>query len=142
MRYKYEGIPDAVKRIVVWQLQHYQEDKRSLEAARNLMISIPIQTYGGKLPTKRTERRPTEQTAIRILSEPYLNRLETNLKACDDVIERLDPVDLRLVELMYWKPGETITSTCAKVYLEKSAVYQRLNKILGGVAIGMGYLSP
>ena len=141
MRYRYERMPDAVKRIAIWQLENYHADKRMLEAAKREMIAIPVQTYGGKVSTQHNDRRPTEQTAIRILSEPFIHRVETNLKAVDAVLSHLDPVDLRLIELLYWRQGQTVTSAGMAVYLEKTAIYQRLNRIIGSVAVSMGYLS-
>lgn len=138
MKYKYH-LDKPVRQIAEWQLANYPKDKRTLEREKYEMIQTPIQTYGGKVSTQQHIARPTEQTAIRILSAPYIRRMESNVDACDRVLRMLDPVDLRIIELLYWKTGESFISVCMKTNIEKSALYQRLNKILGSIAAGMGY---
>ena len=62
------------------------------------------------------------------------------MAACDKVLSMLDPVDIELIRLLFWEKSKTATGAGMELYLQKSSVYQRLNKILGCLAAELGYL--
>lgn len=138
MRYKFD-MPIAVKRIAEWQLEQYPEDQKELAAVKHDMIHLRTQTFDG-IRGRNRNTRPTEDNAIRILSAPYLMRLENGVAACDKVLSMLDPVDIELIRLLFWEKSKNATGAGMEIYLQKSSVYQRLNKILGCLAVELGYL--
>ena len=140
MRYKYK-LSLKVKNTVEWQLASYKEDKRTLEQAKLDMMPSTVQGYsltagvdGGE--TKRT----TEEIAVRIISAPYIRRLEIEIDAIERAFRYFDPIDMRLIDLIYWHKGNTVEGAGIKAGIQKTATYQRLNKILGMIALEMGYI--
>lgn len=138
MRYKF-NMPIAVKHIAEWQLEQYPEDQKELAAVKHDMIHLRTQTFDG-IRGRNRNTRPTEDNAIRILSAPYLMRLENGVAACDKVLSMLDPVDIEIIRLLFWEKSKTVDGAGQEVFLEKTAIYQRLNKILGCLAAELGYL--
>ena len=141
MRYKFSLAPD-IKATVEWQLRYYKEDKRQLNEIKADMIPSAVQGYsltagvdgGGS-------GRTTENIAMAMVSTPYIRRLEITIDAIDRALAQLDATDKQLIELIYWRNEYTTEGAGMIVHLQKSAVYQRINKILGLIAYEMGYVS-
>ena len=141
MRYKFSLAPD-IKATVEWQLRYYKEDKRQLNEIKADMIPSAVQGYsltagvdgGGS-------GRTTENIAMAMVSTPYIRRLEITIDAIDRALAQLDATDKQLIELIYWRNVYTPEGAGMIVHLQKSAVYQRINKILGLIAYEMGYVS-
>lgn len=141
MRYKFDLSP-SIKATVEWQLQYYREDCRQLEEFKNELIPSTVQGYsltagvdGGE--TKRT----TEEVAFRLVSSPYIRRLEITCAAIKRALANMDKIDLKLIELVYWRREYTVEGAGMKVGLSRSAAYQRINRILGACAYELGYVS-
>jgi len=141
MRYKFDLAP-AVKNTVEWQLRYYKEDKRQLESLRNDMIPSPTPGYsqtGGV--SGGAVGRNTENVTIKIMSSPYIRRIELTCSGIERAISRMDETDKKLVDLIYWKQEYTVEGAGIKIGLSRSAAYQRINKILGMIAYELGYVS-
>ena len=141
MKYKFDLSP-SIKNTVEWQLQYYQEDKRNLEALKKDLIPSTVQQYsltagvdGGGA------KRTTEDITMSIISTPYIRRLELTCDAIQRALKNFDGVDMKLIELVYWKREYTVEGAGMKIGLSKSAAYQRINKILGLIAYELGYVS-
>ena len=141
MRYKF-SLPQQIKSTVEWELSAYREDKRQLEKAKRDLIPSAVQGYsltagvdGGE--TKRT----TEEVTMRMVSAPYIRRLEITVEAIERALKNFDSTDMKLIELVYWRKEYTAEGAGMIVGIQKTAVYQRLNKILGCVAYELGYVS-
>ena len=140
MRYKYK-MSLKVKNTVEWQLSSYREDKRQLERAKTDMMPSAVQGYsltagvdGGGA------KRTTEEVATKIISAPYIRRLEITIDAIERAFRCFDDTDMKLIDLIYWRRGNTVEGAGMKVGLQKSATYQRVNKVLGMIALEMGYI--
>ena len=140
MRYKF-SLPQQIKSTVEWQLSSYREDKRQLERAKNDMMPSVVQGYsltagvdGGGA------KRTTEEVATKIISAPYIRRLEIAIDAIERAFRCFDDTDMKLIDLIYWRRGNTVEGAGMKVGLQKSATYQHINKILGTIALEMGYM--
>lgn len=140
VKYKFKLEP-PVKKICEWQLEQYPEEKRLLKETENDMINIRTLNYGGVRGGGNHFKRPTEENAIRIISAPCLRRMETSVNACDRVLETCDDIDRELIEILFWRKSKTATAAGMDVFLEKTAVYQRLNRILGAIAAETGFIS-
>jgi RinA family phage transcriptional activator len=141
-RYKFSLNP-KVKGYIEWQLEHYKEDKKQLEAYRRDMIPSATQSYSltGGVNSGGTSN-PTEQAAIRLATNPYILSAERSIKAIEAVLERCDETDLKLIDLVYWRRTHTVVGAGMKVGLGRNGAYKRINKILSGIALEMGIINP
>lgn len=140
MKYKFHLAP-PVKKICEWQLEQYPEEKRLLKETENDMINIRTLNYGGVRGGGNHFKRPTEENAIRIISAPCLRRMETSVNACERVLETCDDLDRELIRILFWRKSKTATAAGMEIYLQKSSVYQRLNRILGAIAAETGFIN-
>lgn len=140
MRYKFDLSP-AIKSTVEWQLQYYREDLRQLETYKRDLIPSGVQGYSLTAGVNGGEvTRKTEDIAFRLISSPYIRRLEITCEAIGRVLSKLDEVDLKLIELVYWRREYTVEGAAMKIHISKTAAYQRINKILGAIAYALGYV--
>lgn len=140
MRYKFDLSP-AIKSTVEWQLQYYREDLRQLETYKQDLIPSGVQGYSPTSGVHGGEvTRKTEDIAFRLISSPYIRRLEITCEAIGRVLSKLDEVDLKLIELVYWRREYTVEGAAMKIHISKTAAYQRINKILGAIAYALGYV--
>lgn len=141
MRYKF-SLPSEIKATVEWQLRYYREDKRQLNEIKRDMIPSGVQGYSLTAGVDGGEAtRATEDIAMKMVSAPYIRRLEITIDAIDRALERMDETDKKLIELVYWRKEYTPEGAGLIVGIAKSAVYQRINKILGLIAFELGYVS-
>ena len=141
MRYKF-NLERKIKATVEWQLENYREDKRQLESIKRDLIPSTVQKYSLTAGVDGGEaKRTTEEIAVKVISSAYIMRLETNVEAIDRAMKRFDSIDMKLIELIYWKHEYTAEGAGMVIGITKSSVYQRLNKILGCVAFELGYVS-
>ena len=141
MRYKFSLKPE-IKSTVEWELSSYRDDKRQLEKVKRDMIPSPVQGYSLTAGVDGGEaKRTTEEVTMRVISAPYIRRLEISVEAIERALTRFDDIDMKLIDLIYWRKEYTPEGAGMIVGMQKSAVYQRLNKILGCVAFEMGYVS-
>ena len=141
MRYKF-SLPSEIKATVEWQLRYYREDKRQLNEIKRDMIPSGVQGYSLTAGVDGGEStRTTEDIAMKMVSAPYIRRLEITIDAIDRALERMDETDKKLIELVYWRKEYTPEGAGLIVGISRSAVYLRLNKILGLIAFELGYVS-
>ncbi len=141
MKYKFDLSP-SIKSTVEWQLQYYKEDLRQLESMKKDVIPSTVQGYSLTAGVDGGEaKRTTEEITMQIINSPYIRRLEMTCDAIQRALKIFEDVDMRLIELVYWKREYTVEGAGMKIGLSKSAAYQRVNKILGVVAYELGYVS-
>lgn len=140
-KYKFD-LSAEIKNTVEWQLQYYQEDRRQLESMKRDLIPSATQAYSLTAGVDGGEvKRTTEEITMKVVSSPYLRRLEITCDAIQRALKNFDDVDKRLIELVYWRREYTVEGAGLKIGLSRSAAYQRINKILGVVAYELGYVS-
>ena len=90
MRYKF-SLPSEIKATVEWQLRYYREDKRQLNEIKRDMIPSGVQGYSLTAGVDGGEAtRATEDIAMKMVSAPYIRRLEITIDAIDRSVERMD----------------------------------------------------
>ena len=141
MRYKF-SIKPKVKAMVEWDLSNSRDDKRQLENIKRDFIPSGVQGYSKTAGVDGGgAKRSTEEITMKMISAPYIRRLEITVDAIDRAFTRFDNIDMKLIELIYWRKEYTAEGAGMVVGIQKSAVYQRLNKILGCCAFELGYVS-
>lgn len=140
-KYKFTLTPDKRNRVET-DLRDYPEDKRQLDEIKNNMIPSQISQYGPKEGSSfDSEKRPTEDITIRIVSAPYVRFLSEKVEAISSVVDYLNETDHNIIDLMYWHRGLTPEGIAMQLNLGRSTVYQRLNNILVEIARRLGYIN-
>jgi len=139
-KYKFTLTDDMRKR-VEWDLKYYPEDRKQLEEMKNDMIPSAIPKYGPQQVGFDAEQRPTEDVAMRIVSDPYISWLSWKVNAIGPVIDRLNDTDREIIRLMYWSNGLTPEGIALKLNLGRTTVYERKNNILVELARRLGYIN-
>lgn len=140
-RYKWKLASDIRQR-VIWDLQDYPEDKKQLEEIKNDMIPSQISQYGPKEGGGfDSEKRPTEDITLRIISAPYIRFLAWKVEAIGSVIDNLNDIDMAILDMMYWHRGLTPEGIAMKLAMDKTTVYYRLNNVLVEIARKLGYIN-
>lgn len=136
------SLSQHVKDWVEWRLIHYHEDKRQFEEYRNDMIPNATPSYsltggvqGGYIS------KPTENSAMRMVTSQYLLIIEQTVSAIDRVLNCCDKTDIDLIDLVYWKRSHTVPGAGMIVSLSRSEAYYRINNILCLLALEMGYVN-
>lgn len=139
-RYKFSLAP-KVRGYVEWQLEHYHEDKKQLDAYRAEMLPSITASYSHTGGTSGgTVSNPTETCALRMASSPYIFTTERSIRAIEHVINACDETDKRLIDLVYWERTYTIVNAAPIVGLTKSPAYERINDILCRIALEIGLI--
>ena len=138
-KYKFD-ISKSVRDAVEWELRYYRENKRQLEEVKNDMIPSATQTPSFTKTTSNNASRQTEDVVLRMVSSPYLRRLEWACDAIERALKRLEDVDMKIIEMYYWRNEYTLEGAGYKIGLSKSATYHHANRIIGAIAFEMGYV--
>lgn len=139
MRYKYK-LPTHVKETVEWHLEHYKEDKRQLELIKKEMLPSNTPNYGACGGGGSGVSNPTECAFFKIESNLYLANLERVCNAIDRALKKFDEIDMRLIKIIYWQRSHNALGAGVEIGLEKTSVYDRLNRILGVTALEIGLI--
>jgi len=151
-RYKFSLSPH-VRRMAEWDLEHYYENKKSLEQYKADILPSFTQRYSrdtGKTKTQGVNpsfiktgeiSKPTEDSGIKLATSQYILHVEQCIKAVEKALEHCDDTDIKLIDLVYWKQTYTISGAAQKVSLTKSPAYTRINGILCFIALELGYVN-
>ena len=138
MKYKFD-LSTSVKRVAEWELRNYRDNRHQLDRyitdripSATKVISPTAGVSGGEAG------RDTEDITLRIVSSPYLQRLEQSVAGIGRALRRMDEVDLEIIRLVYWTDTFTAYGAAQKVGLSITGTYARINKILAVVAYELG----
>ena len=141
MRYKF-SLDTRIRQYIEWQIEHYHEDKRQLEAAKADMIPSPTASYSLTAGTSSgSVSRSTENITMRIETNQYIKQLEQSCAAIEKVLNRLQKEDKELIEIYYWRHEYTAEGAGMKLNMTRRTVYRHINDILVAVALEMGYIN-
>ena len=129
-----------IKGMVEWQLEHYRDDVRTLEALKDDLIPSPVQKISSE-PHSRSVSRSTENVAERIMSHPYVLYLEKSVSAIAYVLSRCDDIDRKIIEAVYWSRAFTVEGAAQQAHIGTATAYRRVNSILTAIAIELGYVN-
>lgn len=138
-KYKYSMSP-RVKSMVKWQLEHYWQDKKNLEQFWRDSLPSATPNYSG-MPGGSDVGRNAEDTALRIISSPYVAQTERSVKAIENVLSAANETDKRLVCLVYWQQAYTIEGAANVLHMNRATAYRHLNDVLQKIALEIGYIS-
>lgn len=117
-----------IKNFVELQLEK-SRDSRLIEARRKYLIS---QAKGSE--------DPVATAALMIVNDAYLCNADLTSWAIKSVLDALDPIDQRLIDLLYFKRSHTVTGAGLEVGLSKTQAYQHRNAIITQIARKLGYI--
>lgn len=138
---KHFTIAVQIRHWIEYQIEYYPENKRILETMKTDMIPSQITQYGYREGGGfDSERRPTEDVAIRIINDRYIHQLELTVSAIGSVYDSLSAEDKELIRLRYWSGELTPEGIALKLNLGIATFYRRLNAILMEVGRRLGYI--
>lgn len=134
-------ITTEVRNFIEYQLSYYPENRKQLETIKADMIPSSIPKYGPQTGGFNPEQRPTEDTAVKIVSDIYILQLEHTVNAISSVLEKLGKEDMELIRLKYWSGELTPEGIALKLNIGIATFYRRLNTILTQIGIRLGYIN-
>lgn len=126
--------------MVEWQLEHYWQDKQNLEQFWRDSLPSATPNYSG-MPGGSDVGRNAEDTALRIISSPYVAQTERSVKAIEKVLSATNDIDKRLVRLVYWQQAYTVEGAANVLHMNRATAYRHLNDVLQKIALELGYIS-
>lgn len=139
MKYKSQ-LSGKLKGFIEWQLEHYHENRRQLEQYKRDIIPSPTPNYSAEPHGSGGESRPTELLTLRMTTDLYIIETTRCVEAIDRVINRLDAVDYKLIDLVFWKNQCTVEGAGLTVGYSPRTSYRHVNAILTAIAKELGYL--
>lgn len=134
-----EKLSPQVRGFVVWLLEHYHEDKRTLEKLKNDLIPSPVanmsMTGGGG-----GDGRSMERVVDRIITNQNIRHIETSQAAVQRALQKCTPEEIKLIELVYWKHSKNVTGAALEVGYSAVTAYRHINSILTNIAKEMGFI--
>ena len=138
--YKYSLTKD-LKDYIEFNLRHYCERQRELDEYKTDMMPSytskldGIGGYGGRTTDI------TADTAVRLTTDIYIKRVESNCKAIQIVLSNIDDTDAALIAMVYWKSTHTVEGAAQIIHIGKSTAYNRINAILYNIALELGEIN-
>ena len=129
-----------LKGFILWELEHYPENKRQLERFKYDMITAKDYTIDGQ-PRQTGAGDPTARKVEQLESSAYIRQTEQTLEAIERVLRRQPPEKRKAVELMYWRRTHTATGAGMEIGASKSTVYNWIDDIVVQTAKELGFLS-
>lgn len=140
-KYKFSLNP-KIKGYIEWQLEHYPEDKKELEEYKQDLIPSATQSYSQTSGVQSgSTSNPTERDGLKLATNPYILATERNIRAIEIALQKCDGIDLKLIDLVYWKRSHTVEGAGMVAHVSKSAAYYRINSALCAIALEMGIVT-
>ena len=137
--YKFDLNP-RIKAYVEWQLEHYHEDKKQLEEIKDAMMPQITTSYGTG-GHGNSVSSPTEDAAMRMATNAYIQATERSVRAIEHTLCKCDSTSRTLIDIVYWRRTMTVTGAAAKCCMSQMGAYKRINKVLTGIAFEMGLIN-
>jgi RinA family phage transcriptional activator len=137
--YKFDLNP-RIKAYVEWQLEHYHEDKKQLEEIKGAMMPQITTSYGTGGHGNAIST-PTEDAAMRMATNAYIQSTERSVRAIEHTLARCDSTSRALIDMVYWKRTMTATGAAMRCNVSKSSAYRKINFILTSIALELGLLN-
>lgn len=132
-------IDKRVKGFVLWELEHYPENKRQLEQYRNDIITAKDYTIDGQ-PCGTDTGDPTVRKVEQLENSAYIKQAERTIAAIERVLKRLPPEKIKAIDLMYWRGTHTATGAGVEIGAGKTTIYDWINNITEQIAKELGFI--
>lgn len=141
MRVRNDLLTPQIKSYIEWRLEHYHEDRRQLAEARLELMPSNTPKYSSDISGAGGNGRPSEVVAMKIVDDRYINETQRNIDAIEHVLDRLEPIDRSLVDLVYWKGTHTKEGAALALNMSRRTGYRHINAILQAIALELGLIS-
>lgn len=139
---RYPKLNAEIRRFVEYQIANYPEKVKELNELQQSYLPRLTPAYGESEKHSKTDARPTEATALKLVTNEYIILLAFSVNAIRSVYDRLSLEDRELLRLMYWSNSNlNMDGIAQKLHKERSALYRRLNLILIEFARRLGYIN-
>lgn len=136
------SINGEIRGFIEYQIRWWPENRKYLRELKNEMIPSQISQYGPHAGgSHNSEQRPTEDIALKIVSDEYIAHLERSVRAIGEVLDKLNDIDMELIRLKYWSGELTPDGIALKLNIGTATMYRHLNAILTEIGKRLGYLN-
>lgn len=104
-----------VKGYVLWEIQNYPETKQKLAEYQN---GASHKVY---------------------VSSLYMRRMEQTVGAIEKVLQHIDPLQAKMVDLVYWKKTHNAAGAGLQLGASERTVYRWIDQIVYDVGRKLGY---
>lgn len=130
-----------IRDFIEFQIECCPQNEKLLTDLKQSMMPRLTPNYGVSSRVSGNISRPTEETALRIISDTYLLQLELSINAVRSVYNRLAPEDQELIKMMYWSNTTYNADGIAmKLCMSRTTVYERLNNIIVEIGRRLGFV--
>lgn len=136
-----KALTPEVKQFVEYKLEHIQQIEKDLNEYKREMIPSPTPSYSGMPGGGGGESRPVENVSVRMVTDAFVMEAEKTVRAYHRVLDNLEPVDKKLIDLCYWKRSHNKEGAALLCHISKTSAYDRINAILFALAKEMGYIN-
>lgn len=137
----YGKLTPQVRGFVVWLLEHYHEDQRTLEKLKNDLIPSPVANTSLSGGGGGGDGRSMERVVERMMTNQNIRHIETSQAAVQRALRKCTPEEIKLIDLVYWRHEKTITGAALEVGYSPVTAYRHINNVLLNIALEMGYIS-
>lgn len=130
-----------IRDFVSWQLEHYYQNRQQLEKIKRDLIPSATPNYSSVGGHSSEASRSTEDITLQITSSVYVQQLEKTVNAIGYVLGRLDPLDTKLITLVFFDGTYTVEGAAQVVNLSRTAAYNHVNSVLVAIALELGLIN-
>lgn len=132
-------IDREVYRYIEYELLHYEDSKKELENLKMEIIEASPEPSDGQPKCKGGKSDPTEQKAMKLLSNVAITKITKTINAIDRVYSTLNRDYLKFFEWNYIKRAG-IVKTCREVNISEKTYYRWKDNIVYSVGRELGLI--
>lgn len=128
-----------IKDYIESEIRFFHDTKKEYEFLKDDLIStknIETDKIGGG--NTNSVSNPTQRSAIKLLTNKRLRRMEESINAINKTLKGLDEIEMEFVELWYWNDKYTMKGIEAKLPCSERTLYRMRDKICESIAIKLG----
>lgn len=137
-----EKLKFALFRFVESELSDYPETKSKLEDLRADIIGrSPMPDEGSYINGRNNVGRPTEKSAVMLITNKRLEQMERTVKAIEKTMKTLDKDRQKLVEMRYFEKRFAPTGIAEELHISERTYYNWRDEVIKLIAIEMGLVN-
>lgn len=144
MKNPYIVKPDKITRAYLFQLlSDYPAMKNWVKENTAALMPSTVPNYNSSPVGGEEESRPTESTAIKIISDRTLCMWEWKIKAVESTLEKVSETDKKIIALCFWgNPQISYAAAGEIISMTAQGVKYRVDSIISMLAFYCGENRP
>ena len=124
------------------ELRHYHDTKRDYNLLREELMATGTDSTTERIgSTPCRVSKPTEQSAVKLVTNPRLRNMDAVLSAIEKVLFTLEPIEQKFVKLYYWDRRFRMEGVAEELNCHRATLYRWRDKICYSIAEHLGLLN-